>query len=176
MGLKDKLFSQRARVTYWSPVVAFLLIGLLNITPFAGLDSTLKIDGEVDEENTMSVDFYPDEYVETEPFTEDNDDTGVFGGEINERLGYENSGDYFGEIGEIGEELSSRISVMTTLSVIMLIVGFSSRNNRLNANRFMNGKTLAGIGLAIIALFSVLITSTISVSYTHLTLPTILLV
>ena len=165
MGLKDKLFSQRARVTYWSPVVAFLLIGLLNITPFAGLDSTLKIDGEVDEENTMSVDFYPDEYVETEPFTEDNDDTGVFGGEINERLGYENSGDYFGEIGEIGEELSSRISVMTTLSVIMLIVGFSSRNNRLNANRFMNGKTLAGIGLAIIALFSVLITSTILLDF-----------
>ena len=87
----------------------------------------------------MSVDFYPREYVETQPFTEDNEDTGVFGEQTTERLPYDNSGDYYGEIGEIGEELSIRITVITTLSVIMLIVGFSSRYNRLDANRFMNG-------------------------------------
>ncbi|HJM54880.1 MAG TPA: hypothetical protein QGI72_01390, partial [Poseidonia sp.] len=159
MRLKDSILPQRARLAYWSPLVALLLVGLLNVTPFASLDSSVTSDGE--EENMISTDFYPREYVDTQPFTEDYEDTGVFGEQSTERLPYGNSGDYYGEIGEIGEELSTLITVITTLSVIMLIVGFSSRNNRLDANRFMNGKTLAGIGLAIIALFSVLITSTI---------------
>ena len=161
MRLKDSILPQRARLAYWSPLVALLLVGLLNVTPFAGTDSSIGIDGESSEENMNSVDFYPNEYVETQPFTEDNDDTGAFGGEITERLPYENSGDYIGEIGEIGQELSSRIAVMTTLSLFMFIIGFSCRNHQLNANRFMNGKTLTGLGLAVIALFSALIIITI---------------
>ena len=129
MQWKEQLVSQRARVAYWSPIVVLFLIGLLNVTPFASTDSILEIEGKVDEEYTRSVDFYPNEYVETQPFTEDYDDSGAFEGEISERLSYKNSGNYIGEIGEIGEDLSRRIAVMTTLSLFMLIVGFSCRNN-----------------------------------------------
>ena len=125
MQVKDTITSQRARLAYWSPIVVLLLIGLLNITPFASTDSILEIEGNVDEKYTRSVDFYPTEYVETQPFTEDYDDSGAFEGEVSEHLSYKNSGDYFGEIGEIGEALSRRIAVMTTLSLFMLIVGFS---------------------------------------------------
>ncbi|MDA8530547.1 hypothetical protein N9K54_04370 [Candidatus Poseidonia alphae] len=161
METKHALLSQRARIAYWSPLVVLLLIGLLNVTPFAGTSSTLEIDGEVSEENMNSVDFYPDEYVETQPFTEDNDDTGIFGGEITRQSTYTNGGDYFVDIGEIGQELSGQIAVMTTLSLFMLVIAFSCRNHQLNANRFMNGKTLTGLGLAVIALFSMLIVITI---------------
>ena len=161
MQWKEQLVSQRARVAYWSPIVVLFLIGLLNVTPFASTDSILEIEGKVDEEYTRSVDFYPNEYVETQPFTEDYDDSGAFEGEISERSSYKNSGNYIGEIGEIGEDLSRRIAVMTTLSLFMLIVGFSCRNNQLNANRFMNGKTLTGIGLAIITLFSAILAITV---------------
>ena len=159
MNSKNVVASQRARLAYWSPLVVLLLFGLLNITPFASLESSVTSDGE--DENMVSTDFYPREYVETQPFTEDNEDIGVFEEQTTKRSPYDNSGDYYGEIGEIGEDLSTHITVITTLSVIMLIFGFSSRNNRLDANRFMNGKTLTGIGLSTIALFSVLITSTI---------------
>ena len=138
MNSKNVVASQRARVAYWSPLVVLLLIGLLNITPFASLESSVTSDGE--DENMVSTDFYPREYVETQPFTEDNEDIGVFEEQTTKRLPYDNSGDYYGEIGEIGEDISTHIKVITTLSVIMLIFGFSSRNNRLDANRFMNGK------------------------------------
>ena len=161
MQLKEVLMAQRARVAYWSPLLVLLFIGLLNVTPFAGTASTVEVDGEASGENMNSVDFYLDDYVETQPFTEDNDDEGAFEGEITERLTYENKGDVVGEIGEIGRQLSTRIAVMTALSLFMCVVAFSCRNHQLNANRFMNGRTLTGLGLAVIALFSMLIVITI---------------
>ena len=161
MGILQRLTSQRGRVAYWSPIAVLLLIGLLNVVPFAGMDFTVDQLDEVEDEYSMSAEFYPDNYVMTRPFTEDYDESGVFDGEENEKLPYKNQGSYYEDIGYIGNELSMRLATMTTITLLMVIVGLGCRNHRLNANSFLNGRTLTGIGLAVIALYSILMASTI---------------
>jgi len=161
MGILQRLTSQRGRVAYWSPIAVLLLIGLLNVVPFAGMDFTVEQLDEVEDEYSMTAEFYPDNYVMTRPFTEDYDESGVFDGEENEKLPYKNQGSYYEDIGYIGNELSMRLATMTTITLLMVIVGLSCRNDRLNANSFLNGRTLTGIGLAVIALYSILMASTI---------------
>ncbi|MBT5660830.1 MAG: hypothetical protein HOI79_02005, partial [Euryarchaeota archaeon] len=69
MGILQRLTSQRGRVAYWSPIAVLLLIGLLNVVPFAGMDFTVEQLDEVEDEYSMTAEFYPDNFVMTRPFT-----------------------------------------------------------------------------------------------------------
>ena len=160
MDLKASLLPQRARVAYWSPVLVFLLIAALNMTPFAGMDFEMEYSDEEFEDDTSSIDFYPDHYLVEASFNQAEENPDVFGGRTATTLNYD-GGEEIEEIGELADMVSGRLANITLIGSLILILGFACRRERLDANRTLNGRNLAGAGLAIIAILSLTMSVTI---------------
>ena len=166
MVTKETLLAQRAKVAFWSPFVVLLLIGLLNISPFATYETTFDTDTE-ESGYTIQSEFYPKVIVQTggigyDEITENND---VFDGGIVESRSYGDDEGFEEELGDLASEIDDRLSLITTIVLLMFIIGFACLHQRLDANRFLNGQTLMGIGLAVVALLSVTMAYNIANGY-----------
>ena len=160
MAVLDILKQQRARMAYWGPILALILLACVEFTPyFTVVSTTTGFDEEVlDSKRTQS---YYDEYFSLAVTSEDYFGTEAlndsFDGEVEYKLQYDPTPDDEDKFALSGNEMNESYSTWAGLLLVLIIILIIRFNNPIEVNKFVNNHTINSATMGFIAIMAFLL-------------------
>ena len=164
MAVLEILKQQRARMAYWGPILALLLLACVEFAPyFSVVGSTTGFDDEVDD--SVRTNTYYDEYYSLTVTAEDyfgqegmNDS---FGGEVEYKFQYDQTPDDEDKFAIVGNDMNDSYSTWAGLLLALIIILIIRFNNPIEVNKFVTNHTINSAAMGFIALMALMLVLTI---------------
>jgi hypothetical protein len=148
MELLDRFLPFRKRASFITPCVLFILVAVMQFAPFAAFDEQTVVSNEVTAESDLS--FHPDHVVAEEYESDLAETFAPFGGKTTETIPY-TSYSFIDDIEDVADDVGDRLGTITTLILLMAIIGFTSRGRELEAHPNITRRSISGATMALLA-------------------------
>lgn len=167
MNVLESALPFRKKASFFIPVMLLVLVGAMQFAPFASFDDkTLVSDdnGEYLTEERSEVSFYA-HLVNVEEYDRDlSERYAPFGGTTTESLTYDEYS-FIDDIEDVAEDVGNRLSTITTVVLLLTIVGFTSRGRELDVHPNITRRSISGATMAVLAVLFFLLAKDIQTGY-----------
>lgn len=150
----EKILSQRDRLIQWVPIIAFILVIIMEFAPYYQVEFSNTEPELSDEERTITIDFY-DDYRMISSSSEDrlnsNESNDWFEGDMQD-INEINDPDDEDYLGLMMVDVDSKLSTWLTIFVVLVLLSLAARKEKINVNKYLNHETIFGALLAFISI------------------------
>ena len=152
MDWKESLLPQRARIAFWAPLIAIILLVGIEVSPFAKATSSLIGNEDSDDDWLVEAGFQDDHIL----FNSDGDS------ETQESIGnYDQTPEDDDEMAILANGMNDDLSTWFLILIVILVLLIISLINDLRINNVINGRVIRGAGMGFIAIMSLFLISSI---------------
>ena len=159
MDWKDSLLPQRARIAFWAPLIAIILLIGIEVSPFAK-DSVNVFGNEEPNDDWMIETEYQDDHSLMILSSEDRYGEGFdnrFEGETEYVEGYDQTPEDDDDMAILANGMNEDLSFWFLILIIILVFLIISLTEDLRLNKIIDGRVIRGAGLGFVALMAFLL-------------------